>query len=116
MDYDRPEISKSAIKEAELEMERLDIESGQVEIHADKYSTVKRGLKSRHIQFIAIGFAVFFGEFNGANFVAAYIGLLIYFVSMARWWVWKRSGLVPYAEMDFVTGKAEIDAEELDYR
>ncbi|BFZ60248.1 hypothetical protein YB2330_001277 [Saitoella coloradoensis] len=61
------------------------------------------------------GFAVFFGEFNGANFVAACIGLLIYFVPMAGWWLWKRSGLVPYAEMDFVTGKAEIDAEELDY-
>lgn len=58
------------------------------------------------------GFPVFFGEFAAADFVAAYIGIPIFFLPMVIYKVVRRPKLVPYSEMDFLTGKEEIDEDE----
>lgn len=60
------------------------------------------------------GFTVFF-DFKGADFVAAYVGVLIYLVPFASYKIIKRSKMVPYAEMDFFTGKAEVDEHQKSY-
>jgi amino acid transporter len=61
------------------------------------------------------GFPVFFGTFSYADFLAAYLGILVFVLPMVIWKAVMKSKLVPYEEMDFVTGKELIDAEEKDY-
>lgn len=58
------------------------------------------------------GFPVFFGTFSGSDFVAAYIGILIFFIPMLVFKLVKKSKLVPYSEMDFLSGKDEVDEDE----
>jgi len=60
------------------------------------------------------GFPVFF-KFNGADFVAAYIGILVFFIPLVVWKIVNKTKMVPYEEMDFATGKQLIDSEEKDY-
>lgn len=66
------------------------------------------------ISFIILiqGFPIFFFEFKSADFFAAYIGLPIFFVPMLAYKFIKKSKYIPYSQMDFLSGKDEIDEEE----
>lgn len=58
------------------------------------------------------GFPVFFGAFSGSDFVAAYIGIVIFFLPMFLYKVISRCKYVKYEDMDFLTGKQEVDEDE----
>lgn len=58
------------------------------------------------------GFPVFFGTFSGSSFVAAYIGILIFFIPMTAYKLISRCKYVKYEDMDFLTGKQEVDEDE----
>ncbi|TVY84559.1 putative proline-specific permease put4 [Lachnellula suecica] len=61
------------------------------------------------------GFDVFVGEHHShwdiTNFLAAYIGIPIFFGLYAFWKVFKRTSLINPADADIRTGKAALDAE-----
>lgn len=62
------------------------------------------------------GFPVFTGahhrRFNPTDFLAAYIGIPIFFVLFLFWKVFKRTHLISPADADITTGKAALDAED----
>ncbi|KAK0629376.1 amino acid permease/ SLC12A domain-containing protein [Bombardia bombarda] len=59
------------------------------------------------------GFAIFIdGNWNASDFVAAYIGIPVFFVLFAFWKVFKRTKWLSPAEADLQTGKAALDAED----
>ncbi|BFZ60735.1 hypothetical protein YB2330_001786 [Saitoella coloradoensis] len=61
------------------------------------------------------GFSVFIGGFAAQDFVAAYIGVPIFFGFWVFWKVWRRTKMVGLEEMDLLTGVKEIDElEEMD--
>ncbi|KAF9637581.1 Amino acid/polyamine transporter I [Lasiodiplodia theobromae] len=106
---------------------------------AEEYGYVHRGLKSRHIQFIALGGTIGTGLFLGIgkafatsgplsvllgysftglagnwsidDFITAYIGIPIYFGLYLFWKVFKREPFVKAAEADLWSGKAALDAQ-----
>ncbi|KAK0117040.1 hypothetical protein ONS96_012882 [Cadophora gregata f. sp. sojae] len=62
------------------------------------------------------GFNVFVGQhhqnWNVTDFLAAYIGIPIFFLLYAFWKIWKRSPWIKSADADITTGKAALDAED----
>lgn len=59
------------------------------------------------------GFAVFmYGNWNVSDFIAAYVGIPIFFVCFFGWKLIKRTKWLRADEADLYTGKAEVDAEE----
>ncbi|ORY31267.1 amino acid transporter [Naematelia encephala] len=55
------------------------------------------------------------GNWNASNFVAAYITLPIFFVCWAGWKIARRTKMVPLDEIDFSSGRRELDEmEEVD--
>ena len=58
------------------------------------------------------GFPVFFGEFVATDFVAAYIGIPIFFLPMVLYKLTTKCKAIRYEDMDFISGKEEIDEEE----
>ncbi|KAF4637758.1 hypothetical protein G7Y89_g332 [Cudoniella acicularis] len=62
------------------------------------------------------GFDVFVGEhhqnWNVTDFLAAYIGIPIYFLLYAFWKIFKRTSWISPANADITTGKAALDAED----
>ncbi|PVH74167.1 hypothetical protein DL98DRAFT_519476 [Cadophora sp. DSE1049] len=62
------------------------------------------------------GFHVFVGQdhqnWNVTDFLAAYIGIPIFFLLYAFWKIWKRSPWINSADADITTGKAALDAED----
>jgi len=63
---------------------------------------------------LIVGFDVFFpGRWSVADFFAAYSGILMFAVPYIVHKAITRSKPVPYSEMDFYTGKAEVDKDEL---
>jgi len=62
------------------------------------------------------GFDVFVGEHHShwsvTNFLAAYIGIPIFFVLYVFWKILKRSPWIHPADADITTGKAALDAED----
>ncbi|WVQ77052.1 hypothetical protein IAR50_006731 [Cryptococcus sp. DSM 104548] len=60
------------------------------------------------------GFPVFLkGNWDASSFVAAYITLPIFAVCWIGWKVVKRTKMVPLDQIDFQTGRRELDEEEL---
>jgi len=71
------------------------------------------GFISFTIIIIVNGFTVFLrGNFTASNFVAAYITLPIFFVCWLGWKLVKRTKMVPLAEIDFMSGRRELDEME----
>jgi len=62
------------------------------------------------------GFIVFVGKhhqnWNVTDFLAAYIGIPIFFVLFTFWKVFKRTRWIPAADADITTGKAALDLED----
>lgn len=59
------------------------------------------------------GFTVFLkGNWNVSNFIAAYITVPIFILSYVIWKLVKRTKMIPLAEIDFVTGRRELDEME----
>jgi amino acid transporter len=62
------------------------------------------------------GFHIFMGKhhenWNVTDFLAAYIGVPIFFLLYGFWKVFKRTPFVKAADADITTGKAALDAEE----
>jgi len=65
------------------------------------------------------GFDVFVGSrhqhWNVTNFLAAYIGIPIFFVLYFFWKIFKRTHLINAADADITSGKAALDAEDLNW-
>lgn len=56
------------------------------------------------------GFAIFLdGQWNVANFVVAYITLPIFAFMYVGWKLYKKTSFVRLADMDFETGRRELD-------
>jgi len=64
------------------------------------------------IVIIFSGFGTFIGGFQVQDFVAAYVGIPIFFVFYFGWKIVKRTRLIPSAEVDLFTGKAALDAAD----
>lgn len=62
------------------------------------------------------GFTVFVkGNWDVSSFIAAYITVPIFFGAWIIWKVVKRTRLIPLKEIDFTSGRRELDEmEELD--
>ncbi|KAK4683742.1 hypothetical protein P7C73_g6486, partial [Tremellales sp. Uapishka_1] len=59
------------------------------------------------------GFNVFLkGNFNVSSFFAAYITLPIFALAWVGWKVWHKTKWIPLTEIDFVTGRRELDEME----
>ncbi|KAF8544723.1 amino acid permease/ SLC12A domain-containing protein [Trichophaea hybrida] len=59
------------------------------------------------------GFDVFFpGKFTAQEFFSSYCGILLYMVPYVFHKLYYRQPTVKYADMDFYTGKAEVDRDE----
>ncbi|KAK3493056.1 amino acid permease/ SLC12A domain-containing protein [Neurospora hispaniola] len=59
------------------------------------------------------GFAVFIkGNWDVADFIAAYIGIPIFFLLYGGWKIIKRPKVIKPSEADLTTGKAALDAED----
>lgn len=59
------------------------------------------------------GFNVFVhGHWNVSDFLAAYIGIPIFFLLYAFWKIFKRTSFIPAADVDLQSGKAALDAED----
>ncbi|CAL3972564.1 unnamed protein product [Diplocarpon coronariae] len=62
------------------------------------------------------GFHVFMGKhlqnWDVTDFLAAYIGIPIFFGLYAFWKIWKRSSFIKSEDADITSGKAALDAEE----
>lgn len=62
---------------------------------------------------ILCGYQVFLkGNFSAADFIAAYISIAIFAVCWGGWKVCKKTRWIPLEEIDFMTGRRELDAME----
>ncbi|KAL7420884.1 hypothetical protein Q5752_004838 [Cryptotrichosporon argae] len=59
------------------------------------------------------GFTVFMkGNWDTGNFFAAYISVFIFFIVWAAWKIGKRTKWIPLDQIDFMTGRRELDEME----
>lgn len=62
--------------------------------------------------FILVSGLSVFWDFNGADFVAAYINLPIYVLLYFGWKLIKRTKIPPLSQLDFVTGIPSLEETE----
>jgi amino acid transporter len=52
------------------------------------------------------------GNWSVADFIAAYISIAIFIVVWVGWKVWHKTKWIPLEEIDFFTGRRELDLME----
>ncbi|KAI0314158.1 amino acid permease/ SLC12A domain-containing protein [Amylostereum chailletii] len=62
--------------------------------------------------FILVSGIGVFWNFNGPDFVAAYINLPVYALLFIGWKIWKKTKVVPLSELDFVTNIPSVGETE----
>ncbi|KAI0313852.1 hypothetical protein OF83DRAFT_1175299 [Amylostereum chailletii] len=62
--------------------------------------------------FILVSGLSIFWKFDGSDFVAAYINIPIFVMLYSGWKIWKRTKIIPVADLDFVTGIPSVEETE----